>query len=118
MMGLHPQATTGEFVTEQRQSPRKVLKTRAMLAVEGGAPVLGRTSDVSAHGVSLNLPNPVPVGQGAQLRFDLLVDGKVVPIQTRVKITHCILSHGEFKAGFQFLNLDLGAMTALARFLK
>jgi hypothetical protein len=52
------------------------------------------------------------------LRFDLLVDGNIVPINTRAKASHCILSHGEFKVGFQFLNLDLGAMTALARFLR
>ena len=49
-----------------------------MFALEGGAPVLGRTSDVSADGVSINVAQPVAVGQGAQLRFDLLVDGKVV----------------------------------------
>ncbi len=89
-----------------------------MLAVEGSAPVLGRTTDISAQGVSINLPNPVPAGQMAQLRFDLLVEGNIVSINTRVKVTHCILSHGEFKAGFQFQSLELGAMTALARFLR
>jgi len=89
-----------------------------MLAFEGSAPVLGRTTDLSAQGVSINVPNPVPIGQTAQLRFDLLVDGNVVPIQTRAKASHCILSHGEFKAGFQFLSLELAAMTALARFLR
>ncbi|MEW6025112.1 MAG: PilZ domain-containing protein [Pseudomonadota bacterium] len=105
-------------MTEQRQSPRKVLKTRAMLAFEGSAPVLCRTTDLSAQGVSITVPHPVVAGQTAQLRFDLLVDGNIVPINTRAKASHCILSHGEFKVGFQFLNLDLGAMTALARFLR
>jgi hypothetical protein len=31
---------------------------------------------------------------------------------------YCIFSNGEFKAGFQFLNLDLNAMSQLSRFLR
>lgn len=104
--------------TEQRQSPRKVFKTRAMLAVEGGAPVLGRTTDLGASGVSVTVPHPVGVGQTAQLRFDLLVDGNVVPVNTRARAQYCILSGGDFKVGFQFLNLEMAAMTALSRFLR
>ena len=89
-----------------------------MLAVEGGAPVLGRTTDINANGVSLTVPHPVGIGQAAQLRFDLLVDGSIVPINTRARAQYCILSGGDFKVGFQFLNLELAAMTALSRFLR
>jgi hypothetical protein len=39
-------------------------------------------------------------------------------IQTRSKALYCVFSNGEYKVGFQFLNLDLGAMTVLARFLR
>jgi hypothetical protein len=111
--------TGSTFVhADQRQSPRKILKTRVMLAMEGSAPVLGKTTDVSANGVSVSLPQPVAAGQSAQLRFDLLVEGRVVPIHSKARTQYCILSNGEFKVGLQFLNLDLGAMTALSRFLR
>lgn len=89
-----------------------------MLAAEGAAPVLGRTTDVSVSGVSLTVPNPVPAGQAVQVRFDLLVEGTVVPVNTRARTLYCILSGGEFKVGLQFLNLDLNVMTALSRFLR
>lgn len=89
-----------------------------MLAVEGGAPVLVRTTDIGANGVSLTVPHPVGVGQTAQLRFDLLVEGTLVPVNTRAKVQYCILSGGDFKVGFQFLNLDMAAMTALSRLLR
>lgn len=89
-----------------------------MLAIEGGAPFLGRTTDVSANGVSVSVAQPVAAGQSAQLRFDLLVEGKLVPIHSKARTQYCILSNGEFKVGLQFLNLELGAMTALSRFLK
>lgn len=89
-----------------------------MFALEGGAPVMGRTTDLSANGVSVSVAQPVAVGQGAQLRFDLLVEGKVMPIHSKARTQYCILSNGEFKVGLQFLNLELSAMTALSRFLK
>ena len=89
-----------------------------MLAPEGGAPLLGRTTDISASGVSVTVPNPVPSGQTVQVRFDMLVEGAVVPVNTRGKTLYCILSGGEFKVGLQFLHLELGVMTALSRFLR
>jgi c-di-GMP-binding flagellar brake protein YcgR len=104
--------------TEQRQSERKLVRTRARVTMEGAATVSGRTSDLAANGVGITLPDPVPVGQAGQVSFDLLIDGKIVPISARAKALHCIYSHGEFKVGFQFVNLDLAAMTAVARFLR
>lgn len=86
--------------------------------MEGEAPVSGRTSDLGANGVSISLPDPLLVGQTGQLSFDLLVDGKLVQISARAKVLYCIFSNGEFKIGFQFLNLELAAMTAVARFLR
>jgi len=89
-----------------------------MLASEGAAPVMGRTADLGGNGVSINVPNPVAAGQTVQLRFDLVVEGSIVPINARARTQYCILSNGEFKVGCEFLNLDLGAMTALSRFLR
>ncbi len=86
--------------------------------MEGEGPVTGRTSDLGANGVAINLPDPVLVGQAGQVAFELLVDGKLVPISARAKALYCIFSGGEFKVGFQFLNLELGAMTAIARYLR
>lgn len=89
-----------------------------MLAMDGMAPVSGKTSDIGASGVSVNLADPLPVGQGGQIAFDLLVDGSFVTINTRVKVSHCIFSSGEFKVGLQFLQPELAAVTALARFMR
>lgn len=104
--------------SEQRKSERKVLRTRARVAMEGAAPVSGRTCDLGANGVSINLPDPLPVGQVAQVSFDLLIDGKVVRVRAHARVLQCIFSSGEFKVGFQFLSLELAAMTAVARFLR
>jgi hypothetical protein len=105
-------------MTDQRQSARKIVKVKAVIAMEGQAPMPGRTSDVGSNGVSIAVLNPLQVGQTGQVGFDLLVDGKLTPIAARAKVIYCIFSGGEFKVGFQFLNLDLGAMTQLSRFLR
>lgn len=104
--------------TEQRKSIRKIFKAKALLAMEGEAPVIGRTSDVGANGVSVNVPAPVKPGQAGQLGFELMVDGKIVKISARSRVQYCILSQGEFKVGLEFVNLELASMTALARFLR
>jgi len=103
---------------DQRKSPRKVVRTKVMLAMDGQAPVLGKTCDVGASGVSVSVADPLAIGQGGQLAFDLLVDGSFVNINTRAKVTYCIFSSGEFKIGFQFVSPDLAAVTALARFTR
>jgi len=105
-------------VTDQRNSARKILKVRAVLAMEGQAPVQGRTSDIGANGVSITVPHPLQTGQTGQVSLDLLVDGTPFPLHARVKVMYCIFSNGEFKAGFQFVNLDLTAMSQVSRFLR
>jgi len=103
---------------DQRKSPRKVYRTKVILAMDGQAPLTGKTSDVGANGVSISMPDPLTVGHGGQLSFDLLVEGSFVNITTRAKVLYCIFSSGEFKVGFQFLGPDLAAVTALARFMR
>jgi c-di-GMP-binding flagellar brake protein YcgR len=104
--------------TEQRKSIRKIFKTKAMLAVEGETPLAVRTTDVGASGLSVNVPGPIKAGQTVQVGFDLMVEGKIVKINARSRVQYCILSQGEFKVGLEFVNLELAAMTALARFLR
>ena len=103
---------------EQRTSPRKVLKTRAVVTVEGVGSLTARTVDVGANGICLSYPQPLPTGRECELSFDLFLDGKVSTVKTRSKATYCIFSNGEYKIGFQFLNLELAAMTLLAKFMR
>jgi c-di-GMP-binding flagellar brake protein YcgR len=105
-------------LNEQRKTPRKVVKTRALVVFDGVAPIAARTSDVGGEGVCLTYGQPMPVGETCTLSFELFVDGKLITIKTRSKAMYCIFSNGEYKTGFQFLNLDLAAMTQLAKFMR
>lgn len=103
---------------EQRQTQRKLLKVKAVVAVDGCAPVMVKTVDVGSNGMCVMSSDPIQVGANAQLRFDLFVEGTMSTIEVRCKASYCILSHGDFKVGFNFLNLNLAGMTQLAKFMK
>lgn len=103
---------------EQRTSPRRPLKTRAVAVFTGVAPITARTIDVGGNGISLSFDRQIPQGLECELSFDLFLDGQMKPVKTRSKVMHCVFSNGEYKVGFQFLNLELSAMTLLAKFLR
>lgn len=103
---------------EQRTSPRKPLKTRAVVTFDGAAPLTARTIDVGGNGICLTYQQPMPNGLECELSFDLFLDGKVSTVKTRSKVLYCIFSNGEYKIGFQFLNLELAAMTLLAKYMR
>jgi hypothetical protein len=105
-------------LNEQRTSPRKVLKSRALVAFDGAAAFLTRTIDVGANGISVSYPEPIQPGRDCTLSFELYLDGKVSRVTTRSKALHCFFSNGAYKIGFQFVSLDLAGMTLLARFLR
>ncbi|MDM5180585.1 PilZ domain-containing protein [Massilia sp. DJPM01] len=104
--------------SEQRQSQRKILKVKAIVVVDGFSPVTVRTVDIGSSGMCVMSPDPVQVGAEALLRFDLVVDGSVTAIEVRSRASYCILSHGDFKVGFNFLNLSLSGMTQLVKFMR
>lgn len=103
---------------EQRLAPRRALKVKVLIAPEAVEPVIARTLDISSSGLCVNTMQPMPLADTAQLRFDLLVDGKANPIQVKCKVLYCVLSGSEYKVGFQFLNLNLTAMTTIAKYLR
>ncbi|RYE66711.1 MAG: PilZ domain-containing protein [Oxalobacteraceae bacterium] len=105
-------------MTDQRQSVRKICKVKALVVMDGQPPVLGRTTDLGAQGISATVGRPMQAGQLGQVGFDLLVEGRTVSLRVRTKVMYSILSGDEYKVGFQFLHLDLNTMTELARFLK
>ena len=103
---------------EQRKSKRKILKVKALLTMEGTETVPGRTVDVGGDGLCLLLGISLTPGMIGTVRFEIFHDGKAIPITARSRVQYCILSNGEFKVGFQFINLELSAMASLSRFLQ
>lgn len=103
--------------SEQRTGNRKVLKVKALLAMEGEDTITARTADVGGDGLCLVVGKSLKTGAIGMVRFELFQDGKVKSIAVRAAVQYCVLSNGEYKVGFRFVNLELSAMASLAQYL-
>lgn len=103
---------------EQRQSVRKLVKVKALVKVEGGEPIMGRTFDLGSSGVGVLLDLPLKVGVNARVSIGLLINGVVSPVHTQARVQYCIFSNGEYRLGFQFMQLEMATVTLLGRFLR
>jgi hypothetical protein len=103
---------------EQRTTPRRVLKTRVLVALDGLGTESGKTTDLGMDGVGITMPDPVESGKPGYARFSILFDGEPNTITARVRTKYCIFSQGEYKVGLQFLDLDQAASVAITRYLR
>src|SRR4051812_2692118 len=95
----------GNVVEEQRKSERKIVKVKALIKIEGGEAIMGRTFDLGPSGVGVLLDAPLQAGIQARVSVGLLVNGVVTPMHTQARAQYCIFSNGEYRIGFHFLQL-------------
>ena len=103
---------------ELRASNRKALKVKALLAMEGEDTITARTADVGGDGLCLMVGKSLNKGAVGMVRFEIFQDGKIKSIAVRAAVQYCILSSGEYKVGFRFVNLELSAMASLSKYLN
>jgi hypothetical protein len=106
------------LLVDQRQGVRKIIRARAMLVMDGAAPVPARTFDISLAGISVTTASRMDAGKAGQVVFEMLVDGKPQIITCRAKVGHCIFSGDEFKVGFVFQPLAQEASAAITKYLR
>ena len=103
---------------EQRKATRKVLKAKAILAMNGEEPVAVHTMDISVSGISIAVPHPLSAGQLGQVAFSIFFDGKAHKVNALVKVAHCVFGGDEFKAGFMFTKVDSAGAAAIAQYFQ
>ena len=92
---------------EQRLSLRKVIRTDAVLTIEGAPPIAVQTLDSARYGIGLvGIPAQMEKGQEGSLDFNLPVNGKQHKINVRVHVAYCLPVGDVFRAGLEFLNVD------------
>ena len=106
------------MLVDQRQGVRNILRVRAMVVIDGAAPIAARTFDLGLAGMSVTTGNRVETGHAGQVVFEMLVDGKPQIITCRAKVSHCIFSGDEFKVGFVFQPLTPEAINAITKFVR
>src|SRR4051812_17626358 len=104
---------------EKRQSLRRELRVQALLTIDDAtAHVLARTLDIAKFGMGLvDLPAQLTTNQQGLIAFDLFVDGQLHNVGMRVRVAYCIPDGRNFRAGFQFLELDSPGAALIARYV-
>ncbi len=94
------------------------MRAKAVVVMDGLAPMQARTLDIGATGMSLTFDHKLEVGHLGQVSFELFLDGKPQVMTCRSKVSYCIFSGDHFKIGYQFVNLDLSTSAAISKFLR
>ncbi|WP_082491213.1 PilZ domain-containing protein [Duganella sp. Leaf126] len=106
------------MLVDQRSGARKIVRAKAVVAMDGLPPQQGRTIDLSSTGVSLTFDHKLAVGHMGQVTFELFVDGRGQLVSSRSKVNYCIFSGDQFKIGFTFVNPDAATMAIVNKFVR
>ncbi|WGG48608.1 MULTISPECIES: PilZ domain-containing protein [Rugamonas] len=103
---------------DHRSAARKIMRSKAVVVMDGAPPAQGRTLDIGASGMSITFDSKLAVGQMGQVMFELFLDGKAQIMTCRSKVSYCIFSGDHFKIGYQFMNLDQPTLASITKFLR
>jgi hypothetical protein len=104
---------------DQRQSPRKELRIKALVTMDGAtAHVFVQTKDIARFGMGLiGIAEPLPANAQGLISFELFLDGAIRHVDVKFRIAYCIPDGPTFRAGIQFLNLDSAGAAMIAQYV-
>lgn len=106
------------MVVDQRTGARKIVRSKAVVVMDGMPPLQGRTLDIASTGLSLTFDHKLAAGDIGMVSFELFVEGKAQVLSCRSRVNYCIFSGDHFKIGFQFMNPDMATMATVNKFLR
>jgi hypothetical protein len=103
---------------EKRKSPRKPLRQRITIGTVEHGILQGQTLDISVGGLSVMSPISMATRTLCVVRFELLVDGRLVRFFGNGKVANCCCAGMDgFRIGMQFQVDDPKLLPSLNRFL-
>lgn len=106
------------MLVDQRAGARKIVRAKAVVAMDGMPPMPGRTLDITASGLSITFDHKLATGDIGMVSFELFVEGKAQILTCRSRVNYCIFSGDHFKIGFQFMNPDMATQATINKFLR
>lgn len=104
---------------DQRQSIRKVLRIKALLAMDSKAPEQVRTLDIGDNGMCVSMPYQLKPGSAGHISFVLFINGKEYAVGSRVRVAYSLYnSRDGFKSGLEFQNMDMPGTVAIGKYMN
>jgi c-di-GMP-binding flagellar brake protein YcgR len=93
---------------ERRVKPRTRLHIKADVTLPGDLTIVGHTLDISAGGMSLEVPYSLEPGQRCEIELNLAKLGGPSWVQVVAEVRHCTEVDNQcFEAGLQFVDMPV-----------
>lgn len=98
---------------DDRRSPRRICRVRAVVDVTGGPSLPAVTVDIGRDGMAVLLPCPLPDGTACRVVFSIFSGGGVQRIELNARASNSIFVRDDVRVGLTFT----GVMPAVGNLL-
>lgn len=103
---------------DDRRSPRRTYRLRAVVDVTGGPTLPAVTVDIGRDGMAVLLPCPLPDGTTCRVGFSLFSGGAVQRLDLNARATNSVFVHADVRVGLAFTGVLPSTNALLAEFVN
>lgn len=103
---------------DDRRSPRRVCRVRAVVDVTSGPSLPAVTVDIGRDGMAVLLPCPLPDGTTCRVAFSIFSGGSVQRIQLNARASSSIFVRDAVRVGLCFSGMMPAVGNLLAEFVN
>lgn len=109
-----------DLLTNQRAAPRVVFHHRGkLLILAQGFTFPIKTLDISASGIGLMSPDPIPANQTCTVEIMTLHQGQATDFTLKGTVAYCILAGTQgFRVGIQYTEVDPASQSVINRLVS
>ncbi len=103
---------------DDRRSPRRLCRLRAVVDVTAGPSLPGVTVDIGRDGMAVLLPRPLPDGATCRVAFSIFSGGSVRRIELNARASSSIFVRDAVRVGLSFSGMMPAVGNLLAEFVN
>nr|AGU11840.1 hypothetical protein [uncultured organism] len=107
----------GGASAERRDSPRRICRLRASVALAGHDPLPGITFDIGRDGMAILLDYALPPGLSCDIGFSVFAKNAVQWVEVGAKVVSSIFVHDRVRVSFSFSKVGMDAQRVLTDFV-
>jgi hypothetical protein len=103
---------------DDRRSPRRLCRVRAVVDVTGGPSLAAVTVDIGRDGMAVLLPRPLPDGSTCRVAFSVFSGGSVRRLDLNARASNSVFVRDAVRVGLMFTGMMPATGSLLAEFVN
>ena len=103
---------------DDRRSPRRLCRVRAVVDVTDGSPLAAVTVDIGRDGMAVLLPCPLPDGTTCRVAFSIFSGGRVQRLDLNARASNSVFVRDAVRVGLTFTGMMPATGSLLAEFVN